>query len=97
MLPAPSCNGRFECPCSLLSCPSRPCSAPWHAAALPPCSHLLILGGERSWLGLLRQLPIVVGELVGQYAQLVRVGGRFGDLPREEEPELEGPYARTGK
>ena len=93
MLPAPSSDGRFECPCPLLSCPSRSCSAPWHT----PRSHLLVLGSECSRLGLLRQLPVVVGELVGQYAQLIWVGGGFGDLPMEEEQEVEGPYAGTGK
>lgn len=30
-----------------------------------------------------------MGELVGQYAQLIWVGGGFGDLLMEEEQELD--------
>lgn len=97
MLPAPSSDGRFECPCPLLSHPSRSRSAPQHTPALSPGSHLLVLGGEGSWFGLLRQLSVVIGELVGQYAQLIWVGGGFGDLPMEEEQELEWPHAAMGK
>lgn len=62
-----------------------------------PRSHLLVLSGERSRLGLLRQLPVVIGELVGQYAQLVWVGGRFGDLPMEEEQEVGGALHWDGQ
>lgn len=47
--------------------------------------YLFIFGSERSQLGFLCQLSIVVGELVGEYAQLIWVGGGFGDLPMEEE------------
>lgn len=79
MLPAPSSDGRFECPCHLLSHPSRSRSAPQHTPALSPRSYLLVLSGEGSWFGLLRQLSVVIGELVGQYAQLIWVGCGFGD------------------
>lgn len=67
----------------------QPLLCPTAHSALPPGSHLLILSSEGSWLGLLCQLPIVMGELVGQYAQLIWVGGGFGDLLREEEQELD--------
>lgn len=67
-----------------------------HSTAAPR-SHLLILSSEGSRLSLLCQLPVVVGELVGQYAQLVWVGGGFGDLPMEEEQELEEPCTGMGK
>ena len=66
-------------------------------SSTPPCLHLLVLSSEGSWLGRLRQLPIVIGELVGQYAQFIRVGGGFGDLPMEEEQELEQPCTGTDK
>lgn len=58
----------------------------------PPsrCSHLLILSGERSRLGLLCQLPVFVGQLVGQYAQFVWVGGGLGDLQVGEEQGSDG-------
>lgn len=87
--PAPSSNGSFKCPCPLCSRPNSPSSASQHTPALSPGSHLLVLGSEGSWLGLLCQLPIVMGELVGQYAQLIWVGGGFGDLLMEEEQELD--------
>ena len=39
------------------------------------------------------QLPVVIGKLVGQYAQLIWVGGGFGDLPMEEGQTQTGPAA----
>lgn len=85
----PSSNERFKCPYPLFSHPDNSCSVSQHTPALPPGSHLLVLSSEGSWLGLLCQLPIVMGELVGQYAQLIWVGGGFGDLLTEEKQELD--------
>lgn len=97
MLLAPALMGGLSAPCFCSHTPADPVlphSTPQHCT---PCAHLLILSGESGRLGLLCQLPIVIGELVGQYAQLVWVGGGFGDLPIEEEQELEGPCIGLGQ
>lgn len=63
--------------------PARHPSAPTTkgpAPAPPLDPHLLVLSSEGSGLGLVCQLPVLAGELVGQSAQLVGAGCGLGDL-----------------